>query len=156
MKVQASVTQATLDRQIRSALVQAANAAKCKQSYLAVVYRRFAARRGHKGNSGSCSPHPDGALSHAAQNSPIKTWEQAILISVNSSALCTDCNTELNNLAINSNQNLSPLRLLTARFSKQVYCNSRLKRLVGRSPSSFSSQDSTSIERGKLWQRERD
>jgi len=37
------------NRWLRSALVQAANAAiKCKQSYLAVVYRRLAARRGHK------------------------------------------------------------------------------------------------------------
>jgi len=50
---------------------------------------------------------------------PYQDLGQAILISVNSSALCTDCNTELNNLAINST-NLSPLRLLTAEFSKQV------------------------------------
>jgi len=106
------------NRWLRSALVQAANAAiKCKQSYLAVVYRRLAARRGLKGNSGSCSPHPDGALSHAAQTTALsrlgagyfdQRQQQRTLHRLQHRA----------EQRLSTQPNLSPLRLLTARFSK--------------------------------------
>jgi len=84
MKVQASVTQATLDRQIVGYAVHLFRLQMRLLNANSLIWLwsivGFAARRTKKGNSGSCSPHPDGALSHAAQNSPIKTWEQAILI----------------------------------------------------------------------------
>jgi len=107
------------NRWLRSALVQAANAAiKCKQSYLAVVYRRFAARRGQKAIL-AVAHRILTALYHMLLKQPYQDLGAGYFDQRQQQRTLHRLQHRAEQLGYQLNQ--TPLRLLTARFSKQVY-----------------------------------